>query len=196
MHSIQFNSRSTGPVCLDGPILILVCPYGGEGATNNNFVFGRRLRERHIFSANSRTIENLLILVAQIAASAPPGRIDLAIHNSVSIDKPIWATSLLHFELGHLPQNLSSYTTVILAYPDPLGLGWQGLEERVLANDGVNVIILNGRRRIFTLTPRLQRMLHLRRVLAHTRVVEFFLALLTIPIAALLALADIFKTRR
>lgn len=85
--------------------------------------------------------------------------------------------------------SFGSYRTIVLVYPDPLGLGWDRLERRALAS-GARVIVVTGRRRLFTLDRSVRSILRWRRFLATTRIVELALAALIVPVAAICAVQD------
>src|SRR5262249_39753134 len=77
--------------------------------------------------------------------------------------------------------------TTILSYPDALGLTFGRLESRLLAAGARNVVVLTGRRRLFSLSPQAIRSLRWRRLLASTRIVELMAAIIILPFAAVLA---------
>lgn len=85
--------------------------------------------------------------------------------------------------------------TVVLVYPDPLGLGFGRFESQLIAMGASNIVILNGRRRLFPLTAAARRVLWWRRVLASTRLLEAVAAIGLVPFAAILATYDRFRGR-
>ncbi len=82
------------------------------------------------------------------------------------------------------------YGRIVLFYPDALGLGWEPLEAALVSDPQARVLAVNGRRRVLALSPANRRRLRLRRYLARTRVVEALLALMVLPVAAVLAVRD------
>ena len=70
---------------------------------------------------------------------------------------------------------------IILLYPDSIGLGWRKIENRLKAQTQ-DLTVLNGRRRVFELTPSVHRQLLLRRFLEmtflHVLVVKLFVVLI------------------
>lgn len=74
-------------------------------------------------------------------------------------------------------QRISRADTIILLYPDAIGLGFAGIERIIATQKSVwtNVHVLNGRRRCFHLNSATRRGLRLRRVLARTMFVEFLM---------------------
>jgi hypothetical protein len=83
--------------------------------------------------------------------------------------------------------NLLGTDTVVLIYPDALGLGFGRLESRLVAAGAKNIVVVNGRRRLFPLTTAARRALRWRRVLASTRLPEIAASIGLIPLAAVLA---------
>ncbi len=77
--------------------------------------------------------------------------------------------------------------SMLLIYPDALGLGWASLESRLPSG---RVYVVNGRRRIFSLDASTSRKLRWRRLLASTRVTELLATLAIVPLAAGLAAWD------
>lgn len=86
--------------------------------------------------------------------------------------------------------SLTGIDSVLLVYPDPLGLGFADLEHRIISSGVRYVLIANGRRRLFPLTERARRALRWRRFLADTRLVEVGMAVIIVPLSALFAVAD------
>jgi hypothetical protein len=86
------------------------------------------------------------------------------------------------------------WDTVVILYPDALGLSWRRLERAAMMT-GANVVIVNGRRRLFTLDGPIQRGLTWRRWFATTRLQELLMAVCIIPVAALCAIFDAARGR-
>lgn len=82
--------------------------------------------------------------------------------------------------------------SVLVIYPDALGLGWASLELRLPEG---KAYVLNGRRRIFALDANARWGLRWRRLLANTRVTELLASLAIIPLAAGLAAWDALRGR-
>lgn len=89
---------------------------------------------------------------------------------------------------------LAGYDTIVLVYPDALGLTWSKLE-RSAARKSINVIIANGRRQVFTWNRRIAKSLAVRRFLSNTRIMELLWGVLIIPISATLAVFDFARGR-
>ncbi|MDO8680075.1 MAG: hypothetical protein Q7R30_16245 [Acidobacteriota bacterium] len=81
------------------------------------------------------------------------------------------------------------YQHVVLVYPDALGLGCEAAESRALGQRG-SVLVINGRRRMFTVRGSSRARLRLSRFLAHTRVVERAMGRAVRPLGAVLAAWD------
>lgn len=93
---------------------------------------------------------------------------------------------------AYCPPSLISYDAVIVSYPDPLGIGWKELEKDILGKCKKRALIVNGRGRLLPLTPQIHRLLTWHRYLAVTRIIELVLGLVSIPLAAFLAMKDAF----
>jgi hypothetical protein len=81
---------------------------------------------------------------------------------------------------------------VILLYPDSIGLGWGKIENR-LKIQIQNIIVLNGRKRVFEFTSSVQRTLLLRRFLEMTFLPEILLTPFVLFYGALVATKDKFR---
>jgi hypothetical protein len=90
---------------------------------------------------------------------------------------------------------LAETDTVVLAYPDALGLTFGGLEQRLKSSGAENIVVVTGRRRFFPLTAAASRALKWRRMLASTRVVELAGSIAIIPVSAVLAGYDRLRGR-
>jgi hypothetical protein len=134
-----------------------------------------RYRRAVAWKANPRTPEYMRALLAEAApggvvAEASPG----------------------------LRETLCGAETVILLYPDAIGLGWEGVERAVLAAapPGARIEVLNGRRRRFAFDASARRALRARRVLERTMLVEALAAPVIIGLAPVLWLVDAVRGRR
>ena len=79
------------------------------------------------------------------------------------------------------------FDAVLLVHCDGLGLGLYRLEEVLAARFPDATFVINGRRRIYHLTPKMRGKLALRRFLADTRILESSAGLLVPPYASSLA---------
>lgn len=88
--------------------------------------------------------------------------------------------------------------TVVLLYPDAIGLGFGAIERQVLRNRARNnrARVLNGRTRDFLLTPSARRGLRLRRMLEHTMAGELLFALVFLGATPLMLSYDLVRGRR
>jgi hypothetical protein len=88
----------------------------------------------------------------------------------------------------------SDYDHLVLVYADALGLGCEAVEKYALRGRS-EVLVINGRRRAFRLTPALRRRLDVSRFLAQSRLVERGFAAAAGPVAATLATIDRLRGR-
>ncbi len=88
--------------------------------------------------------------------------------------------------------------TVVLLYPDAIGLGFGAIERQVLRNRTRNgrTRVLNGRKRDFLLTPTVRRGLRLRRILERTMAGELLFALVFLAATPLMLGIDLVRGRR
>jgi hypothetical protein len=160
---------------------------------------GHRIVHRDHY-ANPRRVEYQLALIAEAAAHLSPGQRPTLVVDSrfetppdasatapyERVDADVTAPAAWHHGvLAEAP----AYDHVVLVYPDALGLGCDQAE-RAAMRGRASVFVINGRRRAFRLTPAVRRRLHIRRVLAHTRLVERGFALAVRPVGSALASID------
>ena len=88
--------------------------------------------------------------------------------------------------------------TVVLLYPDSIGLGFGGLEREVgrLRKKWAALRVLNGRRREFLWTASAARALRLRRLIERTMLGELVFLPVFVCLTPLLLLADLLRGRR
>jgi hypothetical protein len=82
------------------------------------------------------------------------------------------------------------YDAVLLVTQDPLGLGLGAFERALDAAYRGKIFVMNGRRQVYRLDGRMQRVLGRRRVLAETRIVESILSRVVPIIGFFLATRD------
>jgi len=103
-------------------------------------------------------------------------------------------------KLARMPRELldlvPAYEAVLLVHSDALGLGLGRLERMLIAASPGGVFVLNGRRRLYRIDPRMQRRLSVRRIFAETRIVEMILARVVAIMGWLLAGYDRLLSRR
>jgi hypothetical protein len=87
---------------------------------------------------------------------------------------------------------------VVLLYPDAIGIGWRAVERRArsTARPGVEIRVLNGRRRDFVLDRRMRRRLALRRMLEIGLVGEAILTAIFLVLTPPLLAWDLVRGRR
>jgi hypothetical protein len=138
-------------------------------------VGGGRFARAIVWKANPRPAAYMR---ARFAEAAPDGRV---------------------VEAGEaLAPALRDAGTVVLLYPDAIGLGWRPVERvvRRAAPTGAAIEVLNGRRRRFALDRRTARALTVRRVLEWTMLGELLAAPVVVGAAAALAAVDLLRGRR
>ena len=88
--------------------------------------------------------------------------------------------------------------TVVLLYPDAIGLGFGAIERQVLRNRARNnrARVLNGRKRDFLLTPSARRGLRLRRMLERTMAGELLFGFVFLVATPLMLSFDLVRGRR
>ena len=209
MPSKELNERMNEVPAFLEPALIIMCSYrGGTRSpaldTASSFlgqvtsVLTLRSLRRFVaqwrdFYANPRGYDYQRGLVEAVADRCRAGAelvVDAAFDSELVAPAHAEIKKVSRVNLQQLPTGwLPAASTVILVYPDPLGLSWQGLEARI-RKEGRSIVIVNGRRRMFLLNAEARRALRLRRFLANTRVVELVAGLLLIPASGVLALRD------
>jgi hypothetical protein len=192
-----------------GNALILVCSYRGAAHAQTgthlsgwlgrfvDFMTFRRLREYvamwRDFAANPRDaayMRSLAESVVERCDTVLKVVVDSKLDDAALPHSEVCPTPIARLDLGRSGlEQLPASDSIILVYPDPLGLSWNKLEA-ALRKQGRNVFVLNGRRRFFALDAEARRALALRRFLAQTRIMELVAGVFVIPIAALLAVRD------
>jgi hypothetical protein len=216
--SLPLTPRLNGIPRLEGRALVLLCSYRGGARRSEPWVApyaGRLGKIANALSlldlrrfiavyrdhyANPRDARYQLGLVRTLLADAKFESVELVVdapladrNEAVEWNEVAGPARIERLSDGQaLP--FASYQTVILVYPDPLGLDWDRLERKALAS-GARVIVVNGRRRLFTLDRGVRRAVQWRRFLAKTRIVELAAAFLVAPVAAGLALQDSLRGR-
>jgi hypothetical protein len=198
---------------LGDQLLIIVCSYRGGIGNPPPFSFARfapqlgiiaglldrlsLLSLRHFiasnrdFFANVRTIEYQVgLLEDALRVMTPSGvtiRVDQALAQDAAFERLRPSGQVEVRAADDLVSANEVADSVLLIYPDALGLGWAPLEMRL---PSVPVYVINGRRRIFLLTAIVRRKLCWRRLLANTRVAELLASIAIVPLAAYLAALD------
>ena len=93
---------------------------------------------------------------------------------------------------------LSGATTIVLVYPDPIGLGFAPIERQVRSAKSplAALRVLTGRRRTFLLSPSARFHLATRRLLTRFLVAELILGAFVLLATPVLAAADYVRGRR
>ncbi len=205
-----------GPAPIVGRTLVILCAYrGGVGQRKPWGCPGKGNRLGRLFAAGIDlvTLHRLRNFVAQMrdhyanprsfAVQVGIAQAALATGQPKSVrclvDAPLVAGTLEPLPFDANPEMvvlaeglppLAEVDTVLLVYPDPLGLGFEALERRIIAAGVRHAAVANGRRRLFPLTEHSRRALRWRRFLAETRLVEMAAGIVVVPLAALLAIFD------
>jgi hypothetical protein len=97
----------------------------------------------------------------------------------------------------HWAGALTGAERVVLLYPDAIGIGFGGIERRLLRLEPHGVItVLNGRRRVFELDRRVRRRLLLRRFLERSMLIECILGVGMLAATPFLVCLDLARGRR
>jgi hypothetical protein len=208
---MQLHLGEFGPVRVFGRTLVIVCAYRGCAGQESPLMsrlyslpFVRRLvsivtlaaLRRHVGSmrdhyANPRPAAVQLgivkALLEQSRTESVRAIFDVRGGPDESQPRPSWAVESQTADLTSWVPPVRDVDTTILAYPDALGLTFGRLESRLLAAGARNIVVLTGRRRLFSLSSEAMRALRWRRLLASTRIVELTAAIIILPVAAVLA---------
>jgi hypothetical protein len=213
---MKLTARVNGPPRLTGSGLIVICSYrgGNENAQPRAFrvpVFWRVLNwvtllqlRRFVAAmrdhfANPRNVEYQLEMADAIVSRSQFDAVmilaDARLELSQDVSQTPAGREIAHQRLksGHLDIQ-RHFDTIVLVYPDAVGLTWGGLE-RSASKIASTVIIANGRRRLLTWDRQIARSLGLRRFLSNTRLMECAWGVLIVPTAAVLAAFDFARGR-
>lgn len=188
-----------------------VCSYrGGERATPPRHIEGplgfrwliKRLAANQLRQsiaiyrdhfANPRELDYLVALLEGEAEVAPNGAASILIDKGWQADQISRLSGRLDYQIADFQQSasidLKGADQVVVVYPDALGLGWRSLEKHLLST-GKPILVVNGRRRVFSLDRAASREMRFRRFLAETRVVELLLGVVVVGIAFVFAVYD------
>ncbi len=195
--TIQTVAPSEG-ISAGASVLFVICNYRGGTLTRSKSEFGvRRIFDalwgkvgfrshRQLYRdyfANPRQLDYQIDLVASAIESnrieAPKILLD-ASFDDISIDslskRGLSAQKrILNLEtIAPFLQPAEHPATVVLVYPDAIGLSWSNLE-RTLLGQAKELWILNGRRRMLKITRPIHNQLNRRRFLAESRLAEALL---------------------
>jgi hypothetical protein len=201
---------------LQGRLLVVLCSYRGGIGNPPPFSFARlvprlgpiaRLLDRlsllslrqfiasnRDFFANVRTVGYQVGLIEDALRLASPSGVTIRVDEALAQDAACeQLASFGQVEVraaGNLLSANETADSVLLIYPDALGLGWAPLESRLPRGQ---VYAVNGRRRIFPFNANARRKLRWRRVLASTRATELLATIAIVPLAAGLAAWDVLR---
>ena len=201
---------------LQGSLLVVLCSYRGGIGNPPPFSFARlvprlgpiaKLLDRlsllslrqfiasnRDFFANVRTVGYQVGLIEDALRLASPSGVTIRVDEALAQDTACeQLASFGQVEVKAARDLLSANETadsVLLIYPDALGLGWAPLESRLPRGQ---VYAVNGRRRIFPFNANARRKLRWRRLLASSRATELLATIAIVPLAAGLAAWDVLR---
>lgn len=100
------------------------------------------------------------------------------------------------YENGMNIENRDGTGEVILLYPDSIGQGFKEIEDRMLRDFPGKVRVLNGRRRLFPLTPRTLKRLRFKRFVERTMLGELCFLIAFVILSSFFVAVDFLKGRR
>jgi len=128
-----------------------------------------------------------------ISIHAKDATIDLFVHKDVVAEVPAndypWVRNLLGDDELNILSG-SQYDTIVFLYADAIGMGWDDFEKKMFRFSHAQIIVINGRRRIFLWDPDSRRMLRQRRFMAQAWWLEWILAPWLLVVSTIHALAD------
>jgi hypothetical protein len=95
-------------------------------------------------------------------------------------------------------RNLAEADSIVLLYPDAIGLGYSKIEKLVFKKkrESASVNVLNGRRRLFALTPSMLWKLRWRRFLERFMVCEFLFMFIFVFVTPIFLVIDFMRGKR
>ena len=213
--NFDLSARLNGPPRLVGKAKIVVCSYRGgglktpwrsslpgfRGIINAITLFSLRefvatYRDHY---ANPRSFDYQIALVRSVLDRAAFSEVDVLIDSQLGIAPDAVLLERVGRIIVESARSLSikyfyGANCVILVYPDALGLSWTRLETRAMLGSET-VVVVNGRRRLFTLDAVVRRSLIWRRFLANTRIFQIALGVGAIPLSAVIAMTDRLRGR-
>lgn len=156
---------------------------------------GRRASGRQLleYRANPRSLEYMLDRAAEFKAQFAPGAAaDVLVTGEAVIPEKhrVWIR-----QVQTAPVNFNGYDTVVLLYPDAIGLGWGPVERSLRDLRARQYLIINGRRRIFVWDDASRCALAWRRLLYRVSFSEALFAALIFVAGAWFAAADLWTGR-
>ena len=213
---MELTARLNGPPRLIGKALLVLCGYRGGAGRKSPWrlewpIVGRIINSLTLLHlrqfiatyrdhyANPRDVTYQVMLAQSLLARARFDSFDVVVDATLGkagAEVKFAGAGAVTVSLVASGATLASerYDTVVLIYPDALGLSWSRVEARALAAAGT-VVIVNGRRRLFTLDRVVRRGLMWRRFLANTRLVQALLGVAVVPLATALAASDSLRRR-
>ena len=169
-------------------VLFVVCPWRtGEGGWMG---LRRQLLE---YRANPRSVEYMLDRATEFKAQSAPGAVaDVLVAGETLIPEKHYTWIR---QVQTALANLNGYDTVVLLYPDAIGLGWDTLERAVGDLHAQQYIVINGRRRMFVWNDASRRAVAWRRLLYRVSFSEGLFAALVCVAGIWFVVADLWTGR-
>jgi hypothetical protein len=165
----------------------------GPWGANRDFILHYR--------ANPRSADYMLELACKFKDHHAAGAtaellVDEGLTGEISEKEHAWLGRIFaNFTFDELIQK--KYDTIVLLYPDPIGLGWENSERILKRLKAEQYIVINGRRREFIWDQEARRKLAYRRLIAKADWIEALLAPWLWITASIFYLSDLLtgKTR-
>lgn len=155
------------------------------------------------FYANPRPRDYMIDRAGELISARSIGQATLWCGLEDAEPRPSWAAAVQPVDFGD-PEALGALLksapsrpdAILLLHSDAIGLGQEPVEAAILRAFDGPVVVLNGRRRIYTLNPSRRAQLRRRRFLADTRLVEAGWGLFLWVTGAASAVLDRVQSRR
>lgn len=200
---------------IKGRVLLLLCSYRGGIGNRGPFSVAERapalgrlgyaadwlmclslrrfIAQYRDFAANPRTLTYQAGLVRELdlgSASEVTCVIDDAYADYAALDDLGYTGRCEVQPPRRFAALAADFDTVVLVYPDALGLGWTNLERDLRRTCNAKLMFVNGRRRILQFADEDFSALRWRRLLANTRLAELAMAAAIVPVGMILATVD------
>ena len=152
------------------------------------------------YRANPRNTEYMLERANEFISNHMHNTtIDLCVHKTIENEiKPgnyPWINNIIHEnEIAKIKSN--QYDTIVFLYADAIGLGWNDLENKIQALSPNQVVVINGRRRVFIWDKESRKKLNFRRFMSQAWWWEWLFAPWLFITSSLFFLIDIFHPKK
>jgi hypothetical protein len=156
----------------------------------------RSIAANRDFFANPRDVAYQADLVRDVLGLGQPSEVVCVLDDRLPPTEAFQGLGRIEYRpASAMALDAERFETIVVVYPDALGLGWGALERALRRSHPVSVLCLNGRRRVMPLHRDARRALGVRRLLAVTRLPELGFALAVLPVAAICAAIDAVRGR-